>query len=57
MKNINSWKKIEIDYSDKNLFGNDAAEEEKEEIFFSYALEPEILYHSPLKIKTENRNC
>jgi len=43
MENINSWKTIEVDCSDKNLFGNDAAEEEKEEIFFSYALEPEIL--------------
>lgn len=38
-----NWKDtIKVDYTDKTLFGNDAAEEEQEEIFLSYVLEPEI---------------
>ncbi|WP_353662525.1 hypothetical protein [Hydrogenimonas sp. SS33] len=33
---------IKVDYTDRTLFGNDAAEEEQEEVFLSYALEPDI---------------
>ena len=37
------WKnEISVDYTDKTLFGNDAAEEEQEEVFLSYVLEPTI---------------
>jgi hypothetical protein len=46
---------LSIEYWDKNLFGNDAAEEEQEEIFSSYALEREEIKHfldenSPIQI-------
>lgn len=37
------WKdEIKVNYTDKTLFGNDAAEEEQENIFLSYVVEPEI---------------
>ena len=39
---MNNWKEIEIDYKNKTLFGNDAAEEEEENIFIKYVIEPDI---------------
>jgi hypothetical protein len=38
-------KTYRVDYSDKNLFGNDAAESENEDVFSSYALEREEVRH------------
>jgi hypothetical protein len=39
---MTKWTEIEIDFKDKTLFGNDAAEEEEENIFTKYVIEPDI---------------